>query len=507
MATRPTARDATASLRAWTPTHAGPAPAGEGLLPRITLATLAAVALVGLAAGLVGGEIVSFTAHDATARRASLLAVSTAARMRPLGPRARATLARELSDALASPVTVLGPDGVPLPGAPPSPLPPTSDLLGTAHSLGDAPLDGHDAVFATERASTPEGAFTLVVAMPLAGARASAAGVLLALGLALVVTAALGVVGSLVVARDIATDVRSITARARAMARGYAAALRPLPVRTGDEVGRLVAAFNRLQRRFGDEVALHRDALARLEDNERRKETLLATLRHELRTPLNSILGFADLLLSGVDGELLPAQRDDVTLIARSGAHLLRLVDDVLDLSAMASGRYPLAREPADLVALAHEVVAEAEGIARTRGVTVALTGLDRAEIYGDPVALRRALTNLVVNAIEHAGGAVTVSVSVASRGRGIAVAVGDNGPGIAARDLRRLFKPFERGRTAEARGAGLGLAITLGLVELHGGTLSAHSEVGRGSTFTVTLPAGMAPLPPASAVAPREGP
>jgi signal transduction histidine kinase len=311
---------------------------------------------------------------------------------------------------------------------------------------------------------------------------------------ALLVMGAVAVVVSVIVARDITNDLQGILRRALRMAEGSAEALRPMPVQARDDVGALVAAFNRLQRRFADELAAHRAALARLEDSERRRETLINTLRHELRTPLNSILGFAEILLQGVDGELTAAQRDDVELIARSGESLLRLVDDVLDLSAMASGRYEIRREPLDLAALARDVVAEARGIARTRNVALDLTGLAHAEVYGDPVALRRALVNLVVNAIEHAGGEVTVTL--ATHELGFAVAVRDNGPGIAASELKRLFKPFERGRTAEARGAGLGLAITLGLVELHGGTLSAQSVVGVGSTFTVTLPAGMAPLP-----------
>ena len=108
--------------------------------------------------------------------------------------------------------------------------------------------------------------------------------------------------------------------------------------------------------------------------------------------------------------------------------------------------------------------------------------------MHGDAVALRRALTNLVLNAVEHAGGRVRVRIG---RGeREVTVAVEDNGPGIAAGELRRLFRPFERGSTAEARGAGLGLAVTVALVDLHGGNLSAQSEVGRGSTFTIHLPA-----------------
>ena len=122
---------------------------------------------------------------------------------------------------------------------------------------------------------------------------------------------------------------------------------------------------------------------------------------------------------------------------------------------------------------------------------TEAVCDLARAGL--DTVAIRRALTNLVVNAIEHAGGAVAVKLEATLAT--LTVEVRANGPGIAPGELKRLFRPFERGRTAEARGAGLGLAITLGLVEVHGGTLSARANDDRGSTFTVTLPAGMVPL------------
>ena len=169
------------------------------------------------------------------------------------------------------------------------------------------------------------------------------------------------------------------------------------------------------------------------------------------------------------------------------------LVEDVFDLSAMTTGTFPVTRVRANVAAVVRDVVREAEGLARTRGVSLRWEGPPEAEAWVDAVAIRRALTNLVVNAIEHAGGAVAVTLAVTPTT--LTVAVRDNGPGIAPGELKRLFRPFERGRTAEARGAGLGLAITLGLVEVHGGTLSAQANADRGSTFTVTLPAGMVPL------------
>jgi signal transduction histidine kinase len=474
---------------------------------RITLATLAAVSLTGVGAALAGAELTLLAQRDRAERRASLLAVSTAARMERLDLRRRVQLAQEISRTLACTVTLLAPDGRALAFAPEAPPAVLDAVTRRRGSHGAVALVDEGLAVAFEALSQGDGgAATLVVATALPSPAARRGAVALLLGKLLVALALMGslaVVVSLIVARDITNDLKAILRKAQRMAEGSAEALEPLPVQARDEVASLVTAFNRLQRRFADEVSLHREALARLDENERRRETLITTLRHELRTPLNSILGFAELLLQEVDGPLTVAQRDDVQMIARSGAALLRMVDDVLDLSAMASGRFEIRREPMDLAALAREVVAEAQGTARTRSVTLTVAAPEAAEVYGDPVALRRALVNLVVNAIEHAGGEVHVTAEALERG--VAVAVRDNGRGIPPSELKRLFKPFERGRNAEARGAGLGLAITLGLVELHGGSLSAQSEVGAGSVFTATVPRGLAPLPGASEKALRE--
>jgi two-component system cell cycle sensor histidine kinase PleC len=331
---------------------------------------------------------------------------------------------------------------------------------------------------------------SLRTALALGVAPALAVGLALrsraAVGLALA-AAALGwwLAGALAAA--VAGEVAAAAARLRAMAAGTAEA----GGAPGD--GALHGAVDAWGRRFAEERARHREALTRLEETERRREAWLATLRHELRTPLNAIVGFTELLAAEVEGPLTDAQREDVDTIGNAGGHLRSLVEDVFDLSAMTTGTFPVTRVRANVAAVVRDVVREAEGLARTRGVSLRWEGPAEAEAWVDAVAIRRALTNLVVNAIEHAGGAV--AVTLAASAATLTVAVRDNGPGIAPGELKRLFRPFERGRTAEARGAGLGLAITLGLVEMHGGTLSAHANDDRGSTFTVTLPAGMVPL------------
>ena len=289
------------------------------------------------------------------------------------------------------------------------------------------------------------------------------------------------------VAEAVRAEVAAAAERLRAMAAGATEAA------GGAGDGALHRAVDAWGQRFSEERARHREALTRLEETERRREAWLATLRHELRTPLNAIVGFTELLAAEVDGPLTEWRREDVDTIANAGAHLRRLVEDVFDLSAMTTGTFPVTRVRANVAAVVRDVVREAEGLARTKGVSLRWEGPSEAEAWVDAVAIRRALTNLVVNAIEHAGGEVRVILAV--KPATLTVAVRDNGPGIAPGELKRLFRPFERGRTAEARGAGLGLAITLGLVEVHGGTLSAQANEDRGSTFTVTLPAGMVPL------------
>ncbi len=479
--------------------------ATDGLLARFAWTTGTALALVGAVTAVASYELTDSALRRTATARASLLALVTAAELAHTPPAARCPLLRRVasrdgvhvvlrplhtpggsgaSGASAAPglCAMPWPDHLPLHrSAPVAVLRAPSGRWAVAHE----PLVAHDLDPAT-----------LSVAVALPDARRAASRLALELLLGLAAAAVVGIAASALVARDLATDVRAAAALAARMARGEVGTVDALPLHTPDEVGALVAAFNRLQQRFAEEAALHREALVRLDDNERRREATAATLRHELRTPLNSIVGFADLLLSGADGPLSEAQREDVAVIAQAGRHLLRMVDDVLDLSAMAAGRYALRLDVCDVAELTRAVVREAQGVARTRDVAVTLDAPDAAPRRADPVALRRALTNLVLNAVEHGGARVFVTLSHRPDG-GLAVSVRDEGPGIDPQELRRLFKPFERGRSAEARGAGLGLAITLGLIELHGGTLSAHSEVGVGSTFTLTLPRDDSPEAP----------
>ncbi len=449
---------------------------------RIALTGALGLALLAAVAVPLGSTAATITEQREASRRADTLARAMAARLAATPSSQHATLLSRVRARSGTLVTVVLPGGAPAQDMEPftrGPLPRPPDERGV-FSVDD----GDRTLLVASEPVTLDGAPRRVLA---AVPRPSGAGTTLGVELAALLTAliALGLTAAIVVARELSVDVRAIARRARRMSTGEANSLRALPVHARDEVGALILSFNRLQREIAAEIEAHRAALVRLEDSERRKEAQIATLRHELRTPLNSILGFADLLLSGVDGEITASQREDLEAIARSGRHLLHLVDDVLDLSAIASGRFSIERRPVDLSAIVREVVLEARGPARLRRVEVEARADAPCVVAGDATSLRRAITNLVHNALQHCRGRVTVELEQTDREA--RVHIRDDGRGIKTHDIKRLFKPFERG--PEGSGTGLGLAITVALLELHEGTLGAESVEGQGSTFTATVP------------------
>jgi signal transduction histidine kinase/PAS domain-containing protein len=248
-----------------------------------------------------------------------------------------------------------------------------------------------------------------------------------------------------------------------------------------------------------------------LERASRHKSDFLAHMSHELRTPLNGILGFSAMLLEGHGGPLTEKGRRYAAQVQQSGQHLLALINDVLDLSKVEAGRLELRREQVAAASAATTAVDLTRGLAAAHGVTVTVEAAETSlTVRADPVRLHQAITNLLSNAIKFtpSGGRVSVRVSRAGRGEAggnggagprpaqdrVEIAVADTGIGIDPKDMERLFRPFEQLENRVRRsheGTGLGLALTRRLVELHGGSIRAESPgPGRGSTFTVTLPA-----------------
>ena len=239
----------------------------------------------------------------------------------------------------------------------------------------------------------------------------------------------------------------------------------------------------------------------RAEDERRRlltvaqvKSEFLANMSHELRTPLNAIIGFAELMHRGKVGPVSPEHHEYLGDILTSSQHLLQLINDVLDLAKVESGKMEFRLESVDLTKLAREVCDIVRGLAATGRLHVD-THVDPevATVVVDPARVKQILYNYVSNAIKFtpAGGRITIRI----RPDGPAwfrIDVEDTGVGISADDLGKLFVEFQQldaSAAKEYQGTGLGLALTKKLAEAHGGRVAVHSTVGQGSTFSVILP------------------
>ncbi len=243
-----------------------------------------------------------------------------------------------------------------------------------------------------------------------------------------------------------------------------------------------------------------RERTVELERANQAKSEFLANMSHELRTPLNAIIGFSQMLQMQTFGPLAPKQERYVGNIQAAGVHLLNLVNDILDLARVEAGRLELRLEATALSPAIAQALDGVRPLAEKKALALACeVDTDLPPLWADPVRLHQILSNLLSNAVKFTpeGGRVTVR---ATRGRAPAdacleVSVQDTGSGIAPEDLGRLFRKFEQldaGAAKAHQGTGLGLALTRRLVELHGGTIAAHSAgLGQGSTFTVRLPAG----------------
>jgi PAS domain S-box-containing protein len=276
--------------------------------------------------------------------------------------------------------------------------------------------------------------------------------------------------------------------------------------------GRLVSSAIR-------DITETRDAQRQLELARRRaveasraKSAFLAGLSHELRTPLNAILGFTELLHDGKLGPVSPTQKASLQDVLDSSRHLLRLINDLLDLAKIEAGRVDLELGACSVGALAGEVLGVLRGAAEARGIVVkARLDPEIDEVHSDPARLRQILFNFVSNALKFVpdGGRVEVRALPDGPAR-FRIEVEDSGPGIAADELPRLFQEFEQlgvGGAQRRAGAGLGLALTRRIAEALGGTVGVASEPGRGSVFHAVLPRrSSAPAPAPAPAAGRDG-
>ncbi|MEQ1619702.1 MAG: HAMP domain-containing sensor histidine kinase, partial [Terricaulis sp.] len=215
----------------------------------------------------------------------------------------------------------------------------------------------------------------------------------------------------------------------------------------------------------------------------------IAEVSHELRTPLTHILGFAEMIERRLFGDINERYSEYAGLIRKSGNHLLGLVNDLLDISRIEAGRYPIEREIFDARSLVEEVVRLSTDAAQRKTIALAMiTPEAPIMVSADAAALRRIIINLVGNALKFSPEGARVAVSAAISAGSLVLEVTDTGPGIPAHERARLAVPYERGGGAE-EGAGLGLSLVRALAALHGGELSLLEAPGGGALIRVSLP------------------
>ncbi len=261
------------------------------------------------------------------------------------------------------------------------------------------------------------------------------------------------------------------------------------------------AELNTLNEMLEKKVFERTEALERLNRELQRaneiKERFIANMSHELRTPLNSILGFSDVLLEGTFGTLSPNQERYIRNIKAAGRHLLEMINNVLDLAKIDSGRMELQFETFSVEDVVKEVVTTMKPLADKKSINLILSLDPEARLLtADRIKFKQILYNLLSNAIKFTpeGGTVEVTSELerAKESPVISFSVRDTGVGIPPDALEKIFNEFEQVDSSLSRqygGVGLGLALTKKLVELHGGDIRAESQLGRGSTFTFTIP------------------
>jgi signal transduction histidine kinase/AmiR/NasT family two-component response regulator len=263
----------------------------------------------------------------------------------------------------------------------------------------------------------------------------------------------------------------------------------------GDIIGYLlIGTDNSVRKRVESEL---NEAMAAAESANHAKTDFLSSMSHELRTPLNAILGFAQLMEGGSPSPT-PLQKQNIDQILKAGWYLLELINEILDLALIESGKLTLSREPVSLVEAMLECRAMIEPQAKKRGIGMTFPRFETpCFINADRNRLKQVLINLLFNAIKYnrPGGAVAVECTV-NLPDWVRISVRDTGAGLTSEQLAQLFQPFNRlgKESGSEEGTGIGLVVTKRLVDLMGGTIGAESTVGLGSVFWVEFRLAAAP-------------
>ena len=335
----------------------------------------------------------------------------------------------------------------------------------------------------------------------------------------LIVITLMGVVSGFImtvfISGDIGNRLGQVVDVAKAMAEGNLS--KRVPVAKVDEIGVMAEEFNimanclqesysSLERKVADRTMLLQLANDELErrgmelefiNDELRKASelknrFLATVSHELRTPLNSVIGFAELLKGQAVGSLNEKQKEYAGYINSSGKHLLQLINNILDLSKIEAGKVELMKEDFALTPLLNDVVNTITSLANTKRLTIEVKTEDAGYINADRGKLKQVLLNLLSNAVKFNKDDGRIDIEAVTKDENLHVSVKDTGIGIKPEDVERIWLEFEQvddSITRHFEGTGLGLAVTMKLVELHGGRIWVESEYGKGSAFKFTIP------------------
>jgi signal transduction histidine kinase/DNA-binding response OmpR family regulator len=242
---------------------------------------------------------------------------------------------------------------------------------------------------------------------------------------------------------------------------------------------------------------LSQQAVKEMREIDQIKTQFLANMSHELRTPLNSIIGFSRVILKGIDGPVTDLQHQDLTAIYNSGQHLLGLINDVLDLAKIEAGKMELSFDEINITDIITSVMSTASGLVKDKSIKLVrnIQG-DMPTVRADAIRIRQVMLNLLSNAAKFTDeGEIVVDASIQPGPAGLAeilISVSDTGPGISQDDQEKLFQAFsqvDNSPTRKTGGTGLGLSISQQLIQMHGGRIGVHSELGKGSTFYFTLP------------------
>ena len=323
--------------------------------------------------------------------------------------------------------------------------------------------------------------------------------------------------------RAIATPVIDLARIAKAVSHDKNYSVRAAPIRGAGELTILIDAFNEMLTQIGEsetELLKAHDSLEQrvrvrtaeletakreveafsqsvvkakeeLERSSKFKDQFLSTMSHELRTPLNAVLGFSDLLGEDRYGPLNEKQRRYVNHISTGGKHLLRLINDILDLSRIEAGRLQLTIETVRVDTSLSEACDTLQPLASKKNHQLIKHPAPGLSVRADGTRLKQILMNLIGNAVKFTPEGGTIELAAKKIDDHVRLEVRDSGPGIPPDEQKRIFEAFYRltQNAKAAEGSGLGLAITQRLVELHGGKLGLESEPGTGSCFFFTLP------------------